>query len=664
MSKTKDAGCKRDAILVLGMHRSGTSALGGILARLGAAPPRTQLPSADDNIKGFWESAEFLKINEQILASSGSRWNDWGKFNEDWQRSVHAEQFIERLRPVFKSEFGDAPLVFVKDPRICRFAPFWLRALEEFGYRSKVVIPLRSPLEVAGSLAARDGFGKSYALLLWLRHILEAEASTRGVPRAFVHYHRLLQNCRGEIERISRQLGIAWPRWSLTVMSEIETHLTSELRHHHHEGAELGSIGMLGRWVALAAGALNEMVESESSEAIGTLDLIRNEFNVGAEIFGVAARESERRLEGGIAKRDQQITQISAKLEALNETLEQHYKSNIERDSRICELEGMVEARDVELLRSKDEIESRDNELLKSKADIESRDTELLQSKDLIELRDAALKQSMEEIGSLNAELMQSMEEIQMRDASIAELSSELEELRQALQQEKSGKEALNEALTACRKSEAALKEFKMQAEVRLSQGKSIVQDLSKANRELLLKSEQLQRGVRDRCDEIVRLTKLIIKQEREFDLKFRERDALAISQFEQRSEEVRRLQAELAAMRRGLVWRIVSPVRKVRQMIGARDDAVDSMEQLATMVSASGFFDKDWYQQTYADVNDSGMEPVLHFLQFGAAEGRDPGPRFSTKSYLRKNMDVARSGMNPLLHFLKYGQLEGRSPN
>jgi hypothetical protein len=78
-------------------------------------------------------------------------------------------------------------------------------------------------------------------------------------------------------------------------------------------------------------------------------------------------------------------------------------------------------------------------------------------------------------------------------------------------------------------------------------------------------------------------------------------------------------------------------------------------------LVRRSSLFDQDWYLANYPDVESSGVDPIVHYLEFGWKEGRDPGPRFSTSAYLRANSDVAASGMNPLLHYVEYGHSEGR---
>jgi hypothetical protein len=56
-----------------------------------------------------------------------------------------------------------------------------------------------------------------------------------------------------------------------------------------------------------------------------------------------------------------------------------------------------------------------------------------------------------------------------------------------------------------------------------------------------------------------------------------------------------------------------------------------------------------------------AGVDPAEHYLRFGAAEGRNPSPKFDTVYYLESNPDVAAAGVNPLLHYIQFGISEGR---
>ena len=74
-------------------------------------------------------------------------------------------------------------------------------------------------------------------------------------------------------------------------------------------------------------------------------------------------------------------------------------------------------------------------------------------------------------------------------------------------------------------------------------------------------------------------------------------------------------------------------------------------------------YFDRAWYLEKYNDVTQSGIEPLIHYINSGAFEKRDPGPLFQTAYYVEINKDVTAAGINPLKHFLHSGEVEGREP-
>lgn len=80
-----------------------------------------------------------------------------------------------------------------------------------------------------------------------------------------------------------------------------------------------------------------------------------------------------------------------------------------------------------------------------------------------------------------------------------------------------------------------------------------------------------------------------------------------------------------------------------------------------ADRVIACGFFDPDFYLETYPDVRRANYPPLLHYMLHGALEGRSPGPDFDAQWYLMRNPDIV--GMHPLLHYIDYGRFEGRKP-
>jgi len=71
--------------------------------------------------------------------------------------------------------------------------------------------------------------------------------------------------------------------------------------------------------------------------------------------------------------------------------------------------------------------------------------------------------------------------------------------------------------------------------------------------------------------------------------------------------------------------------------------------------------FDENYYLNKNADIMDSGINPIIHYVKWGWKEGRDPSPNFNTSWYLDMNEDVASTNINPLFHYIKFGGKEGR---
>ena len=209
--------CRTDArpvaILVLGMHRSGTSSIAGSLMRLGGDAPVHLLPAQPDNERGFWESSVISALNDEILAAGGSDWQDWRSFDLNRIDRGVATTLRARARSVLLAEFGEARLPIIKDPRMCRLMPFWSSVFQDLEWSLRAVLPLRSPLEVALSLNRRDGIALSCASLIWLRHVLEAEVESREMPRAVLNWHDFLADPRRSLGRVGRSLKLTWPRW-------------------------------------------------------------------------------------------------------------------------------------------------------------------------------------------------------------------------------------------------------------------------------------------------------------------------------------------------------------------------------------------------------------------------------------------------------------------
>ncbi len=235
----------RTAYLVLGMHRSGTSAVTQLLALAGCALPANVMPGDEHNAKGYFEPWKIAIFNDERLRAGGSAWDDIFAYP---YRELPAEDeaaWRTRAGRLFDSEYRRATWPLVKDPRATVLAPMWLAVLAERGIGVRVVIPVRHPLAVAGSLTRRDGFAPQKSVLVWSAYMLAAEAYTRDLPRAFVGYDALLADWRAEVARIEAAHGAPLPRLTLGAAARIDAFLTPELRHNAPEDG-LRALGWAG----------------------------------------------------------------------------------------------------------------------------------------------------------------------------------------------------------------------------------------------------------------------------------------------------------------------------------------------------------------------------------------------------------------------------------
>ena len=276
----------RTCLVVLGMHRSGTSALTRVISLLGAGLPENLMQSHADNPRGFWESERLASLHDRFLADCGSAWDDWRALPVETMEDNQLKHWRDEICSVLSQEFGTADFFVVKEPRICRFTPLFLSALETMNISVRIVIPFRNPLDVASSLAQRNSFPLEKGILLWLRHILDAEAASRQHPRVFLSYDRLLKDWRGAMLSVAMGTGTEWSRDFDEAAGEIEAFLTPDLRHHRHDQSG-EALKPLAPWAQDTMHALTCLEQNAAAhKAEETLDRIRSEFDAAATLFG------------------------------------------------------------------------------------------------------------------------------------------------------------------------------------------------------------------------------------------------------------------------------------------------------------------------------------------------------------------------------------------
>lgn len=216
-------------IFILGMHRSGTSALARLTHALGADLGKELVAAAPDNPEGFWEHARLVDFNNQIFEALGLHWDATVTLPENWLEYPEIRRIHAKALHWLQQEFQHAPLVVLKDPRTCRTAPFWIRIAEEINAKPVFIHMFRSFAEMAKSFAAR-GTSLEKALILNALHVIEAENATRNYPRIALDYADLLSSAQKSLPALF-SLPVDWAITQTQAHEKLSTVIKNTLRN-------------------------------------------------------------------------------------------------------------------------------------------------------------------------------------------------------------------------------------------------------------------------------------------------------------------------------------------------------------------------------------------------------------------------------------------------
>ena len=298
----------RTALFVLGMHRSGTSAMARACSLRGAALPHQVLSAGLGNATGHWEPEAAVALHDRLLAAAGSGVNSPDGPAEEWFASAAAASFRAPMRALIQQEFGDAPLFVFKDPRSALVFPLWREVLAELGIACRPIVMLRHPAEVARSLVARQAQAapwQSWTLeragLLWLRYMLAAERHSRGMPRVFCQYADLLADGHSTTDRLAAELGFNWPRPRGEAAPDLDAFLDPAQRHQTVSSGAPERGGVWSAWITPCFQVLDAARACQEPDAVA-LEAIQLRFgNACAATLPVAEAAAARPAMPGAA---------------------------------------------------------------------------------------------------------------------------------------------------------------------------------------------------------------------------------------------------------------------------------------------------------------------------------------------------------------------------
>jgi GT2 family glycosyltransferase len=220
----------QELVVVLGMHRSGTSVMARSLkvfdVELG---DRLIPPNENVNAKGFWEDADINAFNIEMMAAIGIDWHELAPIEIQDILKLTSQGYFQRAQELLNEKVGTFPRFGLKEPRIAKMLPFWKRVFNSTAVEQKYILALRNPLSVASSLEKRDGFDLEKSCLLWLDHVVTSLKTTVGSRRVVVDYDRLMLNPEQEMERVGQHLELQLNKEELEVYKA--AFLDKELQH-------------------------------------------------------------------------------------------------------------------------------------------------------------------------------------------------------------------------------------------------------------------------------------------------------------------------------------------------------------------------------------------------------------------------------------------------
>lgn len=439
--------------------------LAQLLGIAGAALPKRLIGATKDNEYGHFEPVVLNDRNEQLLRDLGSSWDDWSRIDLAKAPSDLLAHYISDLRGFIAAELGDAPLSVVKEPRTCRMLPPLLRALEAEGIAPLAVIPFRNPLEVASSLATRDGMTLREGVLLWLRHFLDAEQASRGLKRSFVSYDSLFGDWRAQFRRMADDLGIEWPHDLDEIAPLVAQAIVGDARHNRWTEKDLAETAYTRGLALRVTAACDRLIrDPQDPEALAQLDAVRAQFEELVELTLPFHQDARKALACATADAETRKTEAET-LARKNAELEHNLKGIWQLHDVVSEL-------------------NKKNELY-----ISDMRTQLGERQRQLDAARQTLEQVRHDLQTQRAALNDSQSQRQIAEAALARTEMQARQMGQQMSDLETQAHSLTAALTA--------------QETELTESR-------RAYEEKRVEAGHYAQGVKDRLAEIENLTRML----------------------------------------------------------------------------------------------------------------------------------------------------------
>jgi len=303
---------KNKMIVVLGMHRSGTSVITRGLQALGVNLGNELLPPQEDNVTGFWEDVDLNALNIEMLHFLNQDWHFLTPIQQSDMNELRKAGYLLKATDLLKKKTSNVPIFGFKDPRVAKLLPFWKEVFAENRLQVGYVISIRHPLSVCKSLEKRHGFDFEKSSLLWLEHVINSLADTEGEKRVLVDYDHLMQSPETTLQRIAKLLQL---QINILELDKFKNEFLNEaLRHTMYPYEDL---------------MLEKSIGSLAGEIYSTL-IVNNQ---GMKLEGIKIKKKITQWKKEYAKTAAALTFI----DKLNLRIENIVTGNIKREQALVE---------------------------------------------------------------------------------------------------------------------------------------------------------------------------------------------------------------------------------------------------------------------------------------------------------------------------------------
>jgi hypothetical protein len=430
---------RRPILLVVGMHRSGTSLCSHLLSALGVdmtdkiPGPGLASPSPD-NPRGHWERWEIVEFHDRILRMFNRDY--LGRFHDfalpvAWWADPRVAQIRREIVAFLEQRMGDGYFGF-KDPRTVRLMPVWHQIFNELKLAPKIVLCLRNPGQIGRSLNARDGLDPEIGEYRWLVHMIDFFRYTRNFDFCTVEYEEWFNNPSANLEKLQEFLDLQWQQSEADLALVLSGIIDPTARHddsNHREPSQ----PLVRTLYKLASHAgqdgARDQIAYIVSQFVSFQQLQRPFLQVFEDVARTAANYPEIEQEAAslralVGERDAGIAAAELRANAAEAGLA----------DALAEIE-VQRAHIAELARANDERGEIEREASSLKATIAERDTAVAELSHRADELLAALRTAQAEAAAREAALRHAEQEAQERGAAAEAMQSEIATLRDALAQ-------------------------------------------------------------------------------------------------------------------------------------------------------------------------------------------------------------------------------------